>query len=91
MIHQETGPDWVGTALNPVGPTEVRDDVLYVCEECEDFAVPADGIGAAVMTQHLESEHGFTGVLLEFLPCPECGKLIGCKLQSPPAGCWEHQ
>jgi hypothetical protein len=67
----------------------------YVCELCESkpFRVPVDEVGAALMQQHLKSEHDL-GLVAEFKRCGECDQAILCKISEfggrPPATCKEH-
>jgi len=66
----------------------------YVCELCkevdQDFTVPFDEIGAAVMQQHLASEH-HVALLGKLRRCAECTQHVLCTLDSPgPASCREH-
>lgn len=64
-----------------------------VCELCveedREFTVPSDEIGAAVMYQHLLSEHGVVALVMR--TCGECGGPVACKLNQPaPTSCEEH-
>jgi hypothetical protein len=67
---------------------------LYVCEACrevgKDMKIPADEVGAALMQQHLQSEHD-VGLVTEFKACQECGQSVLTKLGQPgPRTCGDH-
>lgn len=66
---------------------------FYICNACADdgmdTTMPADEVGAALMQQHLASEHGVTA--LQFKTCGGCGNSIAVLLGSPaPESCEAH-
>lgn len=67
---------------------------IYVCELCDEndkaTLIPADEVGAALMQEHLKSEHGV--VALAFKTCSGCGHSVAA-LYPPddrPITCKDH-
>ena len=67
---------------------------LYTCMACQsegkEVQIPADEVGAALMQQHLKTEHGIA-FASEFRRCRECDQSILVVLGAPPTtSCREH-